>query len=103
MTDEYVTRKEHEEFAKRIDDENVRQNHRIASLEKNVDEIHKISISVEKMAFSLESMSKELSKQGERLDEIEKEPAEKWNKAVWVVISVLITAAVTYFLTRVGL
>ena len=35
-------------------------------------------------------MQKELSKQGERLEKIEAEPAENWKKVVWLVIAALV-------------
>ena len=108
--DDYITRAEHNAFAEKIDAENDRQNHRISALEENVKQIQALTISVEKMAVNMESMvrsqndmTRSLEKQGERLDAIEKEPAEKWSKAVWIIISVVITAAVTLFLSRVGL
>lgn len=37
--EETISRKEHEEFAKRIDEENHRQNRRIEALEKKVAEL----------------------------------------------------------------
>ena len=46
--------------------------------------------------------AEELAKQGERLDEIEAEPARKWKQAVWIGVSVVITAVVTYFLSHIG-
>ena len=39
-------------------------------------------------------MTQELEKQGTRLEQIEKEPADKWKNAVWIVISALIAAGV---------
>ena len=33
----------------------------------------------------------------------ELEPAEKWNKVVWLVLTMLITAALTLVITRIGL
>ncbi|MBQ7562775.1 MAG: hypothetical protein IJT16_02165 [Lachnospiraceae bacterium] len=108
--EEYITRGEHNAFAEKMDAENDRQNHRIAELEENMKQIQQLTISVEKMAVNMESMvrsqndmTRSLEKQGERLDSIEKEPATKWKQASWIALSVLITAAVTFFLSRIGL
>ena len=79
------------------------QNKRLDALEENVKQIQSLTISVEKMAVSIEQMTKELSKQGERLEAIEKEPAQKWKQASWIVLSVILTAFITFALTKVGL
>ena len=99
----YVTYEVHNEFARRIEDEENRQNHRLSDLETTVKQIHELTASVREMAANIGMMTKELSKQGERLEAIEKEPAQKWKQASWIVLSVILTACLTYALTRVGL
>lgn len=91
---EYVTLEVHDEFARRIDEENTRQNHRLSELEQTVKEIQRLTVSVERMAVSIEAMAKELASQGDRLDAIEKEPADKWKNAVWIVVSAVLAAAI---------
>ena len=98
----YVTYEVHNEFAKRIEDEENRQNHRLSDLEATVKQIHELTASVREMAANIGMMTKELSKQGERLEAIEKEPAQKWKQATWIVLSVIITAMATLALTRLG-
>lgn len=98
MPDEYVTLAEHREFAKRIEDENGRQNHRLAKLEDAVQNIAKLTISVEKLAVSIDRMTAEQKEVSSRLSALEQEPAENWKKAVWIVITALIGGAVGYFL-----
>ena len=91
---EYITEEVHKEFATRVDAENQMQNKRIDKLEETVKEIQRLTIAVERMAVSMEAMTKEIASQGQRLDAIEKEPADKWKNAVWIVVSALIAAAV---------
>lgn len=91
---EYITEEVHKEFATRVDAENEMQNKRIDKLEETVKEIQRLTIAVERMAVSMEAMTKEIASQGQRLDAIEKEPADKWKNAVWIVVSALIAAAV---------
>ena len=66
-----IARAEHEEFAKRIDAENTRQNRRIEALEQSVDRFGRIASSVERLATNMEGMLKEQERQGERLDKLE--------------------------------
>lgn len=98
--DDFVTRVEHTEFAKRIDKENEIQNTRITALEKAVEGINHITINVERLAISMENMTKELERQGIKLNELESKPAKRWETLVGCIISALVTAAVAYFLTR---
>lgn len=90
---DFISRSEHEEFAKRVeaenkrqDDEDARQNARIAKLEESVEKMTALTISVEKMALSVEQMAKELKSQGERLEAIESKPAKRWDLLVSGVI-----------------
>lgn len=48
-----ITRSEHEEFRKRIEEENNRQNHRIERLEDTVEKINQLATATEKLAIPL--------------------------------------------------
>lgn len=87
MEQEYVTVAVHEEFAKRIEDENSRQNHRITTLEESVKDINKISLNVERLAANIEAMTNEIKRQGDRLTAIEEKPAKRWDTVVSGIIS----------------
>lgn len=64
MEAEYISRSEHEEFCKRIDAENGRQNKRLELLEGNTKQINSLTTSVEKLAQSIQLMCKEQEQQG---------------------------------------
>lgn len=91
MPEDIITRREHEEFARRIDTENERQNKRISLLEESLQRTNALTVAVEKMAVNMENMLEEQKKQGERLEKLEKEPAETGKQ----IKSVIITAAVS--------
>ena len=93
-----VTHAEHEEFRKvmeaenkRLADENAQQNKRIEVVEENVRQINALTVSVEKMAVTMENMLAELGKQGERLEKLEKEPAEAHRQ----IKMAMVTAAIS--------
>lgn len=84
--EDYITRKEHEEFVRRmesengrLEDENDRQNHRIENLEDSTKQIQSIISSVERLALSVDNMARELGKQGERLEALEEVPGKNWD------------------------
>lgn len=93
----------HSEFARRIDAENERQNARINVLEKNITHINDLTISIEKMEVNMSNMLEELKKQGERLEKLEKEPAETYSQVkqaiittvVGIVVGGIVTALIT--------
>ena len=95
--DDFVTKAVHEEFAKRIDEENDRQNHRISILETGQAQINELVSSVKVLAVNMETMSKELSKQGERLTEIEGKPAKRWE----TVVACILTGIVGFLLNMI--
>lgn len=99
--DNYISRQEHNEFARRQDAENERQNRRIQLLEDNVREINALTVSVEKMAVNMENMLVEQKKQGERLEKLEQEPAEAHKQIKMSVITALISAVVGAVVTAI--
>jgi hypothetical protein len=103
MNSGYMLHIEHEEFAKRIEEEQKRQDRRIEEVEKGQKENNKLLLSVERLAVSMESMQKEQKDQGERLEVLENRDGEKWRKAEWAVISGIIMAVLGYILGNAGL
>lgn len=101
MEMDYITRNEHEEFARRQDAENERQNRRIALLEESVKQMNALTVSVEKMAVNMENMLNAIERQGnlienqnDRLDKIEKEPAETHKSIKNSIITSIISTVV---------
>lgn len=103
MDAEYVTRREHAEFAERIKEEDNRQNKRIAKLEDSVEKIEDLASSVKVLAVNMDNMAKELAKQGLKLDAIESKPAQNWEKLAWAVGGAIIVAIIGLVLKQVGL
>lgn len=87
----------HGEFARRMKEENTRQNKRITVLEENMRQINALTVSIEKMAVNMENMLEEQKRQGERLEKLEAEPAEA-NKQIKMAIITAIVGLVVGFL-----
>lgn len=98
-----ITRAEHEEFAKRMDDEHKRTNHRLEEVEKIIEQNNKLLSSVEKLALSMESMQKEQKSQGERLEKLEGRDGEMWRKVSAYVITAVIGLVLGYLFSQLGL
>ena len=96
---EFVTIEVHKEFEKRVEEENDRQNHRLNSLEVGLKEVNKIAGSVERLATQMETLTKEISKQGERLEGIEQKPAKRWDVVITGAISAIVGALMAAMMT----
>lgn len=99
--DEPISRGEHEEFAKRIDAQEKRQDKRLEMLENTVREIGALTLSVQRLAQSLESMVKEQEQQGRRLQALESRDGEKWRKLMGYIATALTSGAVTLLLSQI--
>ena len=99
---EGITREEHEEFRRRMEEEDKRQNRRIDLVENSLHQIGEIATSVEKMAISLQSMVKEQEQQGKRLEALESRDGELWRKAVGYAVTALVGAALGFMLKQIG-
>ena len=70
---------------------------------KLTESVYKLTGTVEKLAGSLSGMERTVGKLTIDIDTIKQKPAKRWDSAVSLVLTVLMTAAVTYFLTKIGL
>ena len=98
-----ITRADHEEFSRRIEDWERRQDKRLELLEENVREIGALTTAVEKLAQSVESMVKEQEKQGRRLDELEGRDGEMWRKVVGYIITAAVGILVGFLFRQIGI
>lgn len=101
--DEFVRTDIFDERLKRVDDENARQNKRIDKLEGALDKLNELASSVQVMAQNIATMTQELKRQSDRLEKIEQEPADKWKKLTWLVITGVVGAVVGFALSKIGI
>ena len=101
--DETISRAEHEEFCKRMEEAHKRQDKRIELLEENVREMGALTASVEKLALGIENMAKEQEKQGERLEALEGRDGEMWRRVVGYVLTAVISVVVGFVFSQIGM
>ena len=109
-TENYITKELHAEFAKRVEEENCRQNHRIAQLETGLMKLTSITTSVERLAINMENMATEqgrqntmLAEQGNRLTELESADGKKWRSLVEKILTAVIGLAIGFLGAKFGL
>lgn len=103
MTDEPIARMEYEEYKKRLEEENKRQDKRIELLEESTKQINALTVSIEKLAQSVQSMVKEQEAQGKRLVSLESRDGEMWRKVVGYVATAVIGIVVGFIFTQIGM
>lgn len=103
MENEYLLKSVHDEFSKRVAEENDRQNHRLLSLENTVSQIATIMSSVERLATNMEYMANEQKKQGDRLSVLEGRDGEKWRSVVSHVTLAIISLIIGFLASHLGL
>lgn len=101
--DSPISRAEHEEFCKRIEAEDNRQNRRLEILEKSLQQTQELVTSVEKMAVSLQSMVKEQENQGHRLEALESRDGEMWRKVTGYVVTAVVGIFIGYVFKQLGM
>jgi oligoribonuclease NrnB/cAMP/cGMP phosphodiesterase (DHH superfamily) len=96
MDSGYLLHVEHDEYAKRVEEEFSRVNHRLKDIEEDKKEQRELLIAVNKLADNMESMQKEVKAQGDKIQEIENRDGEKWRKAEWLVVTGFITGIIGF-------
>lgn len=101
--DSPISRAEHNEFVKRMDDEHARINHRVAELESVVKKINDLTISISEMSTSMKQMIEELKNQGGRLEDLESRDGEMWRKVVGHVVTCAVGIVIGYIFLQLGM
>ena len=100
---EYVGREEHTEFARRIQEEEHRQNRRIELLEESVKQNTALTLSVEKLANNMENMANEQMRQGKRLEALEGRDGNMWRTVVKYVLTTILGLVIGVVAMQIGL
>lgn len=103
MDNEYLLKSVHDEFSKRIAEENDRQNHRIQALEDNITQILNLTSAVERLATNMEHMAKEQQSQGERLKILEDRDGDMWRKIASYTITAVISIILGFLASHFGM
>lgn len=101
--EDYILRGEFDANVKRIEDAEHRQDKRLELLEDSVREIGELTTSVAKIATNIETLTKELTRQGQRLEALEARDGETWRAVVRYAITAVIAGLVGFALHGIGM
>ncbi len=101
--DSPITRAEHNEFCKRIEEENQRQNKRLTAVEEATKEIQSLTVSIQKLADNMEIMCKTQEAESRRLSELESRDGEMWRKVTGYIVTAVVGIVIGYIFTQFGI
>lgn len=101
--DNLLTRDEHNEFVRRMEDEHRRLRDRLEGVEDDVEKLKDISINVSKLADNMKRMLDEQTAQGKRLETLEGRDGELWRKATGYVVTTIISIIVGFVFAKLGI
>lgn len=99
----FLTIADHKEYAKRMEDERKRQNHRLDGPGGKVTEIGKLTAYVASLARSVEQMVVEQQEQGARLQALEGRDGKIWRKVVGYAATFAVGAVMAYIFSKFGM
>ena len=103
MAEEYILRQEHEEFARRLEDEHTRLGKRISILEQNAQRITDLTVEIKELTLQIKTMVAEMGKHGERLDKLEARDGERWRQVTSYVVTAIAGAVVAFLMAKIGI
>ena len=98
-----ITRAEHEEFKKRLEEKNDRQDKRLSLLEQQVEELKKTAVSIERLSNIMESMLREQKSHGERRQKLESLDGEMWRNVVGYIATGIIGIVIGFIFKQIGM
>lgn len=103
-----ITRAEHEEFRRRMEEEHKRQDKRLEMIEDNISQIITRQITtmttmIEKLALNVDNVLKKQAQQQEELEELKSRDGEMWRKVVGYAITTIIGIVLGFIATKIGL
>lgn len=101
--EDYISRQEHNEFCKRMEEEDHRQNRRIDLLEENVLEMGQLTTTVAKLAMNMESVLDIQRQQDKRIETLESRDGEKWRQVTGYIITAVVGIIIGYVFKQIGM
>lgn len=77
--------------------------HRLDEQEKNIDELKKTYVIMEKMDFRMENVEKNVARINIKLEEVDKNKGRKWDKLIDYIFYFILSTILGYIAIKLGL
>ena len=98
-----ITRAEHDEFAKRIEENHDRINTRLKLLEDQTKQMTDIAVSVKELAMSVKQMAEEQKSQNNKIEKLESRDGEMWRKVVGYIVTAIVGILIGFVFQQIGM
>lgn len=98
MNSGYMLHVEHKEYAKGVEKEFERVNHRLKHLENQEERQTELLLSIKELTTEMKDIKTTQKEQGERLETLESRDGESWRNAKWYVFTTVLGAIIGYLL-----
>lgn len=96
-------KEQHELYAQRIEEHLDRVDARLGLLEKSVEAIHELALSVQSLAGKMETMSAAQTAMQNTLHTLESRDGDSWRKFKWYVLTTIVGIAIGACAVAIGL
>lgn len=103
MNEDYISRLEHEEFVKRMQDEHVRLSKRITEVKEVTQQINDLAMSVQRLATNMENMLENQKEQEKRIDEMEERDGNLWRQTIGYIVTAVIGIVIGFIFKQIGM
>ena len=94
---------EHEKRLTEVEERSKSNSHRIDDLEKRQDNLDDLVSTVKVLAVREENVENDVKEIKQDVKTLSDKPAKKWDSMTETILAVIITALVTYMLSRMGI
>ena len=98
-----ITRAEHEEFRRRMEEEHERFHQRLKKVENTQDQITELTISVRELALSVRMNTESQNDHEQRLEELEDRDGEMWRDVTKYAVTAVIGGVITFMFCQLGM
>lgn len=101
--DSPITRAEHEEFRRRMEEEHSRTNQRLTNLEEITKQITDIAVSTKELAISVKQMAETQKEQSIKLEELSSRDGKMWRSIVSYAVTTIVSIIIGFAASQIGL
>lgn len=87
----------------RIEENNKNTIKRLDSLERKIEDVCKITISIKELTMEIKQMREDVNKMESRVEILEEKPRKRWDNMVNQIITMVIAGIMGFLLSRFGI
>lgn len=87
----------------RIEESNKNAIKRLDNLERKIEDVCEITISIKELTMEIKQMREEVNKMEKRVEVLEEKPKKRWDTIINQIISLIVAGIMGFLLSRIGM